>query len=260
MYLLTSAFPLFAASDPALTKALDYLAREVESWRPNNGCFSCHNNGDGARALLAAGAAPESIKQTLEFLSNPDSWDPKPLARVQFASALARTPNAKALARAAELIAADQLADGHWKVDEESGPGAAATYGPVLGTVVAMRLLTQADAAHYAEPIRRARAWLESRKAEHPLDLAALVWELQRPADITRLQAMQAPNGSWNSEAFDTAVASLALGGNARALAYLRKTQLAPGGWPGTTRPAGGASYAQHISTTAWVVLALSEK
>jgi len=68
------------------------------------------------------------------------------------------------------------------------------------------------------------------------------------------------PNGSWNNEPFDTALALLALGGaNERARAYLLEAQYEPGGWPGTTRPAGGDSYPQHISTTAWVTLALMQ-
>lgn len=255
-----AAIPLLGAPHPALRKAVEYLSSEVASWRAGNGCFSCHNNGDGARALLAASAPAEATRETLAWLSKPESWDAKPLARVQFASALLLMSDAKALARAAELVAADQSADGHWKVDEETGPGAAATYGPVLGTVMALRVLEMAGKERYAEPIRRARVWLEARKADHALDVAALAWELKRPADIQRLRSMQAPNGSWNSEAFDTAVAMLALGGDAKASEYLRKAQLEPGGWAGTTRPAGGASYAQHISTTAWVVLALLER
>ncbi|MEX0713581.1 MAG: hypothetical protein WD278_14585 [Pirellulales bacterium] len=33
--------------------------------------------------------------------------------------------------------------------------------------------------------------------------------------------------------------------------------QLEDGSWPETTRPAGGQSYAQRISTTAWATIAL---
>jgi hypothetical protein len=39
----------------------------------------------------------------------------------------------------------------------------------------------------------------------------------------------------------------------------LMRRQLADGSWPETTRPAGQASYAQRISTTAWALLALIE-
>jgi hypothetical protein len=39
-----------------------------------------------------------------------------------------------------------------------------------------------------------------------------------------------------------------------RGMAYLLEAQLAAGGWPETTRPSGGQSYAQHIATTAWAL------
>ncbi len=35
-------------------RAIDYLAREVPRWSKENHCFSCHNNGDAARALYVA--------------------------------------------------------------------------------------------------------------------------------------------------------------------------------------------------------------
>jgi hypothetical protein len=38
---------------------------------------------------------------------------------------------------------------------------------------------------------------------------------------------------------------------------YLIDTQLPAGGWPETTRPSGGQSYAQHIATTAWALQTL---
>ncbi len=38
----------------AEARAVEFLKREVPAWSKNNGCFSCHNNGDAARALYAA--------------------------------------------------------------------------------------------------------------------------------------------------------------------------------------------------------------
>jgi hypothetical protein len=38
---------------------------------------------------------------------------------------------------------------------------------------------------------------------------------------------------------------------------FLVGAQRADGSWPETTRPPGGESYAQRISTTAWATLAL---
>jgi hypothetical protein len=104
-------------------------------------------------------------------------------------------------------------------------------------------------------------------------------------ADRARLQQAavkvrdsQNSDGGWGpyprspSEAFDTALSLLALRGAlllesgdreltaaaiSRGRRYLSSTQLAEGGWPETTRPAGYHSYAQHISTTGWATLAL---
>lgn len=38
----------------AEAKAVEFLKREVPAWARDNGCFSCHNNGDAARTLYAA--------------------------------------------------------------------------------------------------------------------------------------------------------------------------------------------------------------
>ena len=38
---------------------------------------------------------------------------------------------------------------------------------------------------------------------------------------------------------------------------FLVASQEEDGGWPGTTRPAGGDSYAQRVSTSAWAAMAL---
>src|SRR5436305_12386153 len=35
-------------------RAIAFLGREVPRWQRENHCYSCHNNGDGARALLEA--------------------------------------------------------------------------------------------------------------------------------------------------------------------------------------------------------------
>jgi squalene cyclase len=42
-----------------------------------------------------------------------------------------------------------------------------------------------------------------------------------------------------------------------RGRAFLAASQKPDGSWPATTRPRGGESYAQQMSTTAWATLAL---
>ncbi len=209
-----------------------------------------------------AKAAPVAIAA----LADPSKWD-SPLARLQFAAAAREALRAGAvgpavLTRAAALVAADQQPDGRWKVDEELAAGSPVTYGSVLATFLARGVLEMANAPHqYATAITRATAWLSAREPKHVSELAVLVWARNRPADRAKLLAAQLPKGSWNNEPFDTALALLALkGDNPKARAYLLEAQFEPGGWPGTTRPAGGDSYAQHISSTAWVVMALMQE
>jgi squalene cyclase len=66
---------------------------------------------------------------------------------------------------------------------------------------------------------------------------------------------------------FDTAIVLLALaatGKQAGVMDHIRRgrnflatRQNPDGGWPATTRPPGGESYAQRLSTTGWATLAL---
>src|SRR5437764_2849175 len=117
-------------------RALGFLAREVPRWARENRCYSCHNNGDAARALYAAvrvgrTVPPAALADTTRWLERPEGWDhnggdgafsDRKLARLQFAAALAAAVDAglakdrKALRRAAELVAAHQAKDGSWKV------------------------------------------------------------------------------------------------------------------------------------------------
>src|SRR5215210_468954 len=96
------AAPMLAAQTPE-QRAVDYLSRETPRWSAENRCFSCHNNGDAARALLLArregeDVPPAALAETVRWLSDPGRWDrnggdgpfsDKRLARIQFAAALA---------------------------------------------------------------------------------------------------------------------------------------------------------------------------
>ncbi|MEE8142163.1 MAG: hypothetical protein V3T77_03615, partial [Planctomycetota bacterium] len=86
----------------AESRAISYLAAEVPAWSKDNHCFSCHNNGDGARALYTAQQLSypvpvEALTDTTEWLVQPLEWDnnrgnpgfsDKRLARIQFAASL----------------------------------------------------------------------------------------------------------------------------------------------------------------------------
>lgn len=267
-------------------RAIAYLAKEVREWPEKNKCFSCHNNGDGARALLIAmrhgKAVPsDALRDTLDWLARPSDWDiaaknpaisDKVLATIQFAAALTEVPLAQraALVKSAELLVSHQKPDGSWKIDEGS-VGSPATYGTALATYAAIRALQAPQNGEFSEPVERGRAWLKNQKPlSVPDTAAAMLAGVARHSDL--LVGWQNGDGGWGpwaktpSEPFDTAVALLALQryGTARTAvakgrAYLINTQHPPGGWPETTRPSGGQSYAQHISTTAWATIALLE-
>ena len=127
--------------------------------------------------------------------------------------------------------------------------------------------------------------WITQMSPRSTIDLAAGIQILKNSDTSERLalvaqwrQALiqqQNDDGSWGpyasrfGEAFDTAVALLTLApflsshpDYRRPLdlgrSFLANTQEPSGGWTETTRPAGGTSYAQHISTSAWALSALT--
>jgi hypothetical protein len=283
--------PVGCWAGTAEQRAVDYLAREVPKWSVENGCYSCHNDGDGARALFVARergytVADEALARTTEWLARPAGWDlnrgnpaasDKKLARIQFAAALGAASraglvqDARVLVEAARSVAEHQEKDGSWRVDTGTLAGSPVTYGAVLATYLSREVLKGAGTERFRAEIAKADKWLRSLKPATTFDAAGLLLALPERKDLaTGIVASQAGDGGWGpfrgapSEPFDTAVAMLALKGRreaadavARGRAYLIQTQLEPGGWPETTRPPGGQSYAQHLSTTAWAALAL---
>jgi prenyltransferase/squalene oxidase-like repeat protein len=285
--ILLLAMPAFAAGPTAEERAIVFLSREVPRWSRENGCFSCHNDGDGARALLVAQRRgwkvdAAALRATTAWLSAPEKWDSnrgdpaisdKKLARIQFAAALAETPETPAMRRAAQLLAKDQAQDGSWRTEgAEAAVGSPVTYGLAMATWLAKRVMEKGG---QPEAAARAGRWFLVFEPRNHLDAAATALAQEgakREACFSLLRRGQNPDGGWGpyagtpSEAFDTAAALLALarsaadaGRVARGREFLRKAQLESGGWPETTRPSGGQSYAQHISTSAWALLALIE-
>ena len=187
-----------------LQTALAFLSREVPRWSRENHCYSCHNNGDAARALYVARqrgyAVPaEALADTTAWLLAPAKWDEihgapaasdKKLGRIQFAAALAeafRTGAVReegALRTAAESLVKLQDADGSWHVDTGGLPGAPATYGTALATYMARRTLETAGGARFAAATRRATRWLAAAKPESTLDAAALLLASPAPCRL----------------------------------------------------------------------------
>ncbi|MGI8603725.1 MAG: hypothetical protein ACR2OZ_12105 [Verrucomicrobiales bacterium] len=284
-------------------RAIEFLKREVPAWSRENDCFSCHNNGDAARALYAATrhgySIPEAVlADTTSWLRQPGNWedntgDPgysdQRLANLQFAGALVAAHEAGhvtdrgPLEEAARKVAADQDANGVWPIEPGNAVGSPATYGTTLATFLALHTLERIGDPGTTEAMRRAEQWLAQVAPDNIPAAATLL--LARALDSPRsndfkikeslglLRRAQAGDGGWGPyadappEAFDTAIVLLALVqvGDAvgvgdlirRGRAFLAAQQQADGSWRATTRPSGGDSYAQQVSTTAWGTLAL---
>ncbi len=289
--------PPVAAEIRAERKAVEFLKREVPAWSRENGCFSCHNNGDGARALYTARGKGYRIIEavlgdTTAWLAHPNRWDSnkgdpgfsdKRLANIQFAAALLSKADAtrSSLVEAALEVASDQDANGSWSIDRHNPAGSPATYGTTLATYLATKVLESVDAGGFARPIQKAREWLLNERPISIVSAAALLldsgkYENSRHDQLLELiRGSQTSDGGWGSypdsspEPFDTAIVLLALqtvGHDEqvqkmiqRGRRFLAAQQQPDGGWPATTRPPGGNSYAQRISTTAWATIALLE-
>lgn len=301
-------------SEPARTpeaRAVIYLTAEVPKWRREHPCYSCHNNGDAVRALLAAAgrghAIGDAMDDTLAWLATPERWDANagrggsedlPLGRIQFASTLlsmvafGRAPQ-DALDRAAAMLITHQRADGAFRLSDSQILGGATFYGTSLATAMAHRVLSRTSTEAARLPRAKAAAWLRTASVDAVLDASATLIGLERDVDapavaqrrraLDTLKRGQGPDGGWGPyitsqpEPFDTALAVLGLvalrnvkdmpvapyaeaeleQAIRRARDYLVSSQLEDGSWPETTRPAGGESYAQRISTTAWALQAL---
>jgi hypothetical protein len=189
------AFSQPSRAPSAEERAVAYLSVEVPGWSRENHCFSCHNNGDAARALYVARSfsydvAAEALSDTTDWLLRPTAWEDnkgepgfsdKKLARIQFAAALAeafRTAAVDArqtLVIAAETLLPDQSEDGSWQVDVSGALGSPATYGTTLATYMARRTLHTAGAERYRDAISRADEWLLGQTPRATVDAAALV-------------------------------------------------------------------------------------
>src|SRR4029078_13324661 len=100
----------------------------------------------------------DAIGNTLAWLAAPELWDTNakrggseelPLARIQFASALATmvaTGRAApdSLDRAAALLIVNQQDDGSWRLSDSQLLGGATFYGTSLATAMARRSLARA--------------------------------------------------------------------------------------------------------------------
>ncbi len=293
--------------DPALVaerKGITFLSREVPAWRKDNGCFSCHNNGDAARALYLASQKGYRIPApvlaaTTAWVTHPQRWDEnkgdpgfsdKRLADLQFAASLLAAKSSdliedsSGMKLAATRLLSGQAADGSWPIEAKDTLGSPATYGAPLATHIAVLVLSQIDSAEAHSAKAKAEQWLRTQVPVNTvLNASTLLMALQdvqdADAETKRQQCLQfirraqTSDSAWGpyanspSEVFDTAMVLLALAPmranpDIAALiqsgrSYLAANQYDDGSWPETTRPSGGESYAQRLSTTGWAVQAL---
>jgi hypothetical protein len=219
----------------------------VPAWSVKNKCFSCHNNGDGARVLYTAVRLGHSVpKKSLvaasDWLTRPERWDKigdtagssdKNLARIQFAAALVDglevgvIKNREVLGKAAMLVAENQKPGGSWQVDAPGNVGSPATYGPCLATYLARQTLQKADPKRFKTAIDKADHWFERVPIKNVLDAAAVLRALsglstteasaQRRHCFDLIRKGESKDGGWGPyvssppEPFDTAVVILAL-------------------------------------------------
>ena len=181
---------------PAEARAVAYLAGEVPAWRRDHPCYSCHNNGDAARALVAAWqparrcsrgprrhaaagsrtgamgdatAAAKAAPTTSAWRASSSRTRRRRLTRRRWC-------RKTAVDAAAAIVAADQQPDGSWRLDSSDSIGSPATYGTALATVFARRTLIAsglpalAGAHRRAEPLARTgRSPQRARCHGHPL-------------------------------------------------------------------------------------------
>lgn len=210
-----------SAVEAAVARSLRSLERESAAWSREKHCFSCHHNGDAARALFEAKrrglpVKTESLAETLVWLSKPADWskpaaekpaggaaggaDNLALARLQFANAALAAVNAglisdhRVVRTAAAEILKDQADDGLWRVDDSGFPGAPVTYGARLATLTAIRVLEAADNNALEPNIERAYRAMYSAPIESVLDAAVALLTLAgdpRPHEDLRKRAIE---------------------------------------------------------------------
>ena len=301
-----SAAVLPESMSEAMKQAAAYLKREAEVWPDENGCYSCHNNGDAARVLFgqhdfSSQLQGERWKTMLNWYVQPEKWLSAKTDEVSLSPALYTIQFGKGLLSAetsgllaptqqqryevGRLVADHQNEQGYWPIEPAGTVGSPGTYGNTLGVAFALDILSACSDATFETNIGRANQWLFSQIPSATVDIAGTLLALKHSTNPTKrsiqsrlteqLIQRQSQSGGWGPyqnrwpEVFDTSIAMIALAELSpdpessletplvKGVEFLLEIQDELGAWPETTRPTGGTSYAQHISTTAWALQAL---
>ena len=156
---------------------------------------ACPAGGSGARPARWR----MRIDDTVAWLATPERWDTnarrggseeQPLARIQFASALASMVAAgragvwDALDRAAGLLVAHQHGDGSWRLSNTRILGGATFYGTSLATAMARRILERATTASVQSPLGESQqVAADEASPVTVLDASAVLLGLERDSD-----------------------------------------------------------------------------
>lgn len=240
---LVSCFAASATEDSSgkssEARAAAYLTVEVPRWKAGHPCYSCHNNGDGARALIVAShrniSSGTALDDTVAWLKAPELWERKEqgpttflrLSGIQFASALSALVDAGqadqvTLERAAVIVASHQEEDGSWPIDPvgrtvsadhpDTPPnlGSPAGYRTTLATAYAHIVLARANTDSVKPALARADVWLRNFKVETEIDASAVLLGLDRSVDseaiaqrrrcLDMLKRGQQPDGGWGPQ------------------------------------------------------------
>ena len=220
-------------------RAVSFLSIEVPRWRSEHPCYSCHNNGDGVIALLAASrrgiSSGNAMDDTLSLMKLPEAWTKQggpaglmPLLRIHFATTLATMVDAghadrAAMERAATLVVNDQTADGSWPTamsgykvsdmhpEESPNLGSPVALGTTLATASARLFLAQTSSQEFKPALAKADAWLRNRIVDTVMDASSVLFGLDRERDqeaiaqrircLEILKSAQKPEGGWGPTA-----------------------------------------------------------
>lgn len=291
--------------EAAIDRARRYLIAEEAAWRKDHRCFSCHNQGLALRAVWLAERQPSRLPADdpiARWVVEPGLWqvenrlgeNDQSMADLLFArtaltahrrGVIRLTP--QTLQQIAQRVASHLETGDRWPSDATSPLASPLSLGPILGTHLACRVLSEAAPEAYTALVSRCRRQLFSHTPRNVPEAAAQLWAISSDwrqyqhawhQAWTLIQQSQSLRGGWGPyahsppEAFDTAIAviglSEAIGHHcpdeqqiAAAIAkgrdFLLQVQREEGGWEATTRPPGRDSYAQHIATTSWALEAL---